>query len=164
MFDVGTNTVTGSSSQAINFNTGFSPGDFDPFHFVIPTGQQLTSVIFTYAITSINNLLIHQVSRGFSRVNADSSLTFIVQDFTDVFPVATDPSPNPMFVGTVLGADTYLFGHGSSTQTGPFQNGIGSIQYDYTYSFEVTSVPEPSTLGLLGAGLLGLFMRRKRVA
>ena len=27
-----------------------------------------------------------------------------------------------------------------------------------------TSVPEPSTLGLLGAGLLGLFMRRKRVA
>ena len=28
----------------------------------------------------------------------------------------------------------------------------------------VTSVPEPSTLGLLGAGLLGLFMRHKRVA
>ena len=27
-----------------------------------------------------------------------------------------------------------------------------------------TPVAEPSTLGLLGAGLLGLFMRRKRVA
>ena len=31
-------------------------------------------------------------------------------------------------------------------------------------SFGSVSVPEPGTLGLLGAGLLGLFMRRKRVA
>ena len=32
------------------------------------------------------------------------------------------------------------------------------------WSVAVTEVPEPSTLALLGAGLLGLFMRRKRVA
>ena len=30
--------------------------------------------------------------------------------------------------------------------------------------YREVSVPEPSTLALLGAGLLGLFMRRKRVA
>ena len=41
---------------------------------------------------------------------------------------------------------------------------IGLVEFEWTGISRVTSVPEPSTLGLLGAGLLGLFIRRKRAA
>ena len=42
------------------------------------------------------------------------------------------------------------------------EGGLGHIQ---AYNDKATSVPEPGTLGLLGAGLLGLgFMQRKRAA
>ena len=40
----------------------------------------------------------------------------------------------------------------------------GSILYVSIFGGPNTSVPEPGTLALLGAGLIGLALRRKRVA
>ena len=45
-----------------------------------------------------------------------------------------------------------------------YAGGLSILIAVLTVSYHFTSVPEPSTLALLGAGLLGLFLRRKRVA
>ena len=68
-----------------------------------------------------------------------------------------------IFQGVINGDESVLI---DAFPSGIFRvsNGGGSESIGWRFDFTVAAVPEPSTLGLLGAGLLGLFMRRKRVA
>ena len=128
---------------------GGSPFDFDVFDFVVAAGTELTSIQF---------FLNFAVASGLTGLSDER---FIGADFaqTTFFGAGgADPNPNPLFVGSTYGAGTYTLSHSAlATGLGPF-----SANWSYTLSFEVVAVPEPSTLGLLGVGLLVLLARRRR--
>jgi len=83
-----------------------------------------------------------------------------------VFLQAQGGGPGFVFhraVITSLGIVNLTIGEAATTYVAVgFNNLPTGMVIDYVITFNVASVPEPGTIALLGAGLLGLFMRRKR--
>jgi hypothetical protein len=144
-FDFGANRVTGTAFNLVDND------DFDPFAFTLPGGGALASVLFRFATQAdpdTTNLTTTYRIR-------EPGGPFLAQDPVDLL----GPSPVDLFASALpLSGPQYEITHGFGV------SGPGG-SWNYTMIFTVVSaVPEPSTIALLAAGLLGIgaYGRRAR--
>ena len=123
---------TPGSHQIIGGNPNF---DTDDYSFTIPLGLQLDSILIEN-YSAAGSAAIQDPFLGFAILSSAS----VGQDFLDL---ANIPQP--------VGPGTYLF-RATTGSGGPTT---------YQFDFQVTSVPEPSTIALVGLGLLSLGRRRR---
>ena len=170
---VGTPELTNSTSLGATLTSGFIVADFSWTHSYTPITGTINSATLAFDTTDLDT----QVGIVGSLFNG----TNLIATFT-----GGDNGGNPQDWLGLGDNDDNLFSLSSvffpALLTGSFAisavntqvltngnanpNLWGSNRALLTIDFTPasTQVPEPSTLGLLGAGLLGLFMRRKRVA
>ena len=146
--DVGANTVIGTHQVT----PAGAAGNFDSWNFVLGADLGIASIMFDYEDPQgESNQYPNQGSFG---ITAPGNLLLVS------FLYSGDFSYSETFVGPLVATGYYLV-----ELTGDFVYPSGS----WTAVFNVVGtgqneVPEPGTLALLGAGLLGLFMRRKKAA
>jgi len=145
-FDVGINTVTGSSSWPDAGDL-----DIDTFEFDVPAGLVITSGQLSFSFTSSG-----QISFGLIYLDTLSNFGFLIVDSSDTSPITLYASDMP------LGSGSYRMLHPENARKSPGS----SLTYDYTLQFEVSAVPVPAAVWLFGSGLLGLIgiPRRKKAA
>ncbi len=143
-FDIGTNIVTGSLN--VTFSS-FGGDSIDAFRFNIANGQELTSM--TLLLEHSNN--IKTIGIALLDMNPFST---IVRHYID----STTNSPLSVFNSALpLGEDEYYLVYPSLVVgTG------GPVNIDYTWKFEVSAIPEPSVILLLGCGVIGFLGSVKR--
>ena len=144
--DVGANTVIGTHQAT----PGGAAGNFDSWNFVLGADLGISSITFDYEDPQgAFNQFPNQGSFG---ITAPGNVLIVF------FLYSRDFSYSDTF-GPLIATGNYLV-----ELTGVFVFPSAS----WTAVFNVVStgqpVPEPGTLGLLGAGLLGLFVRRKKAA
>jgi hypothetical protein len=151
-FDVGTNTVSGTiATSGSDLPTDIT--DFDPFAFSIPADAPLTGISYAFTTTTSGP--------------TDAPADFFLFEgnlfpFGPVLGLQTvdlvGASPVTLFSDALpLGAGVYLFSDLAHTV-----NADASWLADYQITFNVTSVPEPGTLALLGIGALGALIYGRR--
>lgn len=147
-FDVGINTISGSTHFIVN------DFDSDSFSIYLPNNLFVTEVTYTFDNVST---LPGTTGLGTSYAIHDSSGALGIGNSIQILD---DTSPITNFViGLPLGEDTFRF-------TQLLGRGGDGGSWDYTLSFEVvsTAVPIPPAFWLFGSGLLGLvgMTRRKK--
>ncbi len=163
---IGNNTVSGTTSLFLRGANGcpYLCLDFDGFDFVIPTGQTLTDIDFSFT-TAVFNASDARTSFVICRgAGGCAALPILGLQGVDL---PADPSPNTFDFGGILplGAGAYTFAQGSlGIDVEDPTSAAAGWSVDYELTFRVVPVPEPGTLGLLGAGLLAMFVRRRRNA
>jgi len=162
-FDIGTNTVSGTS-RVTSLPLPIPPPDqffangidFDAFDFSIPSGAQLTSVKYAFTMTdSSATALTNGPAEADFRLDSGSEQAALIPDSTS--PITFFPVELPVGSGVHALVNSHLRIVGSLA---PFD----FVAWQYTWTFEVapapvTGVPEPGTLGLLGSAFT-VFMAR----
>lgn len=160
-FDVGINTVSGTNFFTV---TSFEPDfrfdtDSDSFAFSIPVGAQLVQISYSFSpsFTGAVTTALDDFVLGNDNVSVSPpALGEQVVDFLASSPVAYFAAALPLGPG-IYGIRDLVHAIGPSSATVP----IG-WRSDYTWSFTVVATPEPASMFLLGAGLLGLGLWRRR--
>lgn len=132
--NLGLNTYLGTTAA----------GDRDIFTFNVASGQQVTDAKFSATYDGETSINYNLNTFSYLSDGVSSSTTF-----SDTFI-----SPSPYFEMDL----------GSFDAGGIFAVNANNDDFpvNYRFDFTVASVPEPGTLGLLGAGLLGLIAVRSR--
>jgi len=155
LFDLGQNTVSGTTHLAVNFGEPHFDSDFDSFAFSLATGSKLVAVSLVSTTTAVNVSKAESELRLCSGIDSCNLAPTLLGEETVSFLAASPLVVD--FGGSIpLGAGTYSM----------FTGGLGiapvsaalpeSWSTDYTWKFTVASVPEPSTLALLCFGIAAL--------
>lgn len=159
-FGVGTSTVSGTIVDALGANP-----NVDVFTFNVATGSLLSGISVSNFVSTDNV--------AFLALDNGSSFAF---DAVALGNFANSPDQIPFIGGNLFGEevgsniiDTIGNGDIGTGFSSPLGEGnytiylqqLGGSTVDYTLSFNVTNVPEPSSVAFLALGSLA-FLRRKR--
>jgi hypothetical protein len=156
--------TTNGSFTAINNST--TPGSYqtrleNTFQLTLPSPLHGSTIIKSTTYTSwIRDLLIPAGQSGSSHIVTASSSAYATWTSGD----ALSPYESPFTIGvTDTGAVTIqaLLGKGYATYT---DSGKVSVTVEYTYTAAAIPAAEPATFWVVGMGILGLrLVRRRRV-
>jgi hypothetical protein len=165
--DVGVNTISGHAASISD------PADY--FHLALPAGMKVTE--FELNVTNITHTLAFTFSGSLPQFGGDGSYdsTGPIAAIFNVPSVSFALNSSILFLMSsqpatlVSGPVTWFEGFMPDVWSDP--GGLTIVlepSFDYTLSYTVEStgggtVPEPPTLALLGLGLAGLAVSRKRV-
>jgi hypothetical protein len=144
-------------SAAVEFDTWHNPFDPDSNHVGVDTNGNVTSLATQHVSPNFDDGNI-----WFAWIDYDGGLLSIRANQTGVRPASALLSQS-LDIPALLGGNTAYVGFTSGTGADWGNHDI--LSWEYRDSFEpIGGVPEPGTLGLLGAGIGALVARRRRLA
>jgi hypothetical protein len=149
-FDLGVNRVTGTMGGNPN-------NDPDIYTFTIQPGWQLTSIVLAPMNPRENSFYAFASGATIETTSAQNHLaSHLTRNIGELMP--------DLAAGGNFGGQGFTAPLGAGTYTAWFQE-TSNVRVDYTFSYTVTAIPEPSaTAALTGLVGLGFTASRRRRA